>query len=88
MLRTVLGPGSRYEIVSPLTWHSVVPREECYTVMVNGEGWPADVAHAEVRTTRGKGLEPMAPAELSAMFDVYRAALARPGFAAPHPAGV
>lgn len=75
VLRTILGPGSRYEIVGPLTWHSVVPREECYTLMVNGEPWPSDVAHAEVRTTQGKGLQPMSAAELAAMFDVFRAAL-------------
>lgn len=76
VMRTVFGPGSRYEIIGPLTWHSVVPRGECYTVMVNGEAWPTEIAHTEVRTTKGKGLEPMAEAELSAMFDVYRAALA------------
>lgn len=75
VMRTVMGPGSRYEIVNPLTWHSVVPQEECHTVMVNGPAWPADVAHAEVRTTQGKGLAPMSPAELSAMFAVFREVL-------------
>jgi hypothetical protein len=71
-LRVVLTAGSRYEITSPLTWHSVVPREECYTVMVNGEAWPEDVAHVGVRRTQGKGLEPIPPADLAAMFDVFR----------------
>jgi hypothetical protein len=85
VLRTVMGPGSRYEIVTPLTWHSVVPREECYTVMVNGEAWPADVAHAEVRTTKGKGLEPMTAADLAAMFAVYRAALGGSRLEQSHP---
>ena len=85
VMRLVLGPGSRYEIVSPITWHSVVPREECYTVMVNGDAWPPDVAHAGVRRTHGKGLEPMTPADLAAMFDVYRAALGGPGVDAAEP---
>lgn len=75
VLRVVHGPGSRYEIVSPLTWHSVVPREECYTVMVNGEAWPAEAAHTGVRRTQGKGLVPMSAVELEQMFGVYRDAL-------------
>lgn len=83
VMRLVMGPGSRYEIVSPMTWHSVVPREECYTVMVNGDAWPPEVAHVGVRRTQGKGLEPMAAADLSAMFDVYRAALSGRGAYTP-----
>lgn len=55
---------SMYEIISPLTWHSVIPLETTYTVMVNGEPWPADVAHKDVRTTKGKDLDKMPEDEL------------------------
>lgn len=42
----VMAPGSQYAITNPLTWHSVIPLEECYTVMVNGPAWPLDGAHS------------------------------------------
>lgn len=70
IMKTVITPGSRYEIVDPLTWHSVTPLEECYTVMVNGPPWPSDVAHRDVRTTAGKGLNSMSQGEIDDMFDV------------------
>lgn len=67
-----LTKGSVYEIVSPLTWHSVTPVEVTYTVMVNDPPWPADVAHTDVRTTKGKDLDKMPEEELKehlALFD-------------------
>lgn len=60
----ILPKNSMYEIVTPLTWHSVIPLETTYTVMVNGEPWSADVAHKNVRTTKGKDLDKMPENEL------------------------
>lgn len=61
-----LSPGSKYEITSPLVWHSVTPlTETVYTIMLNDEPWPADVAHTSVRTTKGKGLREMTKKELA-----------------------
>ena len=62
----VLTTGSSYEIINPLTWHSVIPLEETYTIMLNGEPWGPEIAHKEVRTTKGKDLEKMSKEELSA----------------------
>ena len=70
--KILMVPGSRYEIVNPLTWHSVIPQEECYTMMVNGPAWPADYAHTEVRTTKGKDLDKMSHEDTQSMFKVYR----------------
>lgn len=71
--KLVLTAGSKYAITNPLTWHSVTPREECYTVMVNGEPWDTGtVAHTEVRTTKGKDLDSMSVEDLSAHFATFR----------------
>jgi len=71
--KLVLAAGSKYAITNPLTWHSVTPLEECYTVMVNGEPWDTKtVAHTEVRTTKGKDLDSMSPDDLSAHFATFR----------------
>jgi hypothetical protein len=64
VMTLVLTPGSMYEISNPLTWHSVIPLEPTYTIMVNGEPWGADFAHKDVRTTRGKDLDKMPENEL------------------------
>jgi len=61
----VLRAGSAYEITEPTTWHSVIPLETTYTVMVNGPPWPADYAHVDVRTTKGKDLEKLSEEELA-----------------------
>lgn len=67
--KIVLATGSKYAITDPLTWHSVTPLEECYTVMVNGTPWDTQtVAHTEVRTTKGKDLDSMSSEDLSAHF--------------------
>lgn len=55
---------SSYDIVSPLTWHAVIPLCDTYTIMVNDKPWAADVAHTEVRTTKGKDLDKMPDQEL------------------------
>lgn len=55
---------SMYDITDPLTWHSVIPLRETYTIMVNDKPWSADVAHTEVRTTKGKDLDKMPDQEL------------------------
>lgn len=60
----ILTPGSSYTIMLPRTWHMIVPVDTTYTVMVNGEPWSNDIAHASVRTTKGKDLEKMPEAEL------------------------
>lgn len=62
----LLGTGSCYEIIDPLTWHSVIPLVTTYTVMVNDAPWEADYAHTEVRTTKGKDLDTMPEPELLA----------------------
>lgn len=55
----ILNRYSMYEITSPLTWHSVIPLEETWTVMINGDPWPDDIAHIATPRTRGKDLGKM-----------------------------
>lgn len=55
----ILAKHSIYEIVNPLTWHSVVPLVTTRTVMINETPWPKEVAHEAVRTTAGKDLDKM-----------------------------
>lgn len=59
VMTTVMGKWSAYEIVNPLAWHSVIPLETTHTIMVNDTPWTAEVAHKEVRTTKGKDLDKM-----------------------------
>jgi hypothetical protein len=72
-----LSPGTKYTITDPLTWHSVTPLEECLTVMINGAPWAADVAHTEVRTTKGKDLQAMTPDELDRHFGMFGTAFVK-----------
>lgn len=60
----VLREHAAYEIVNPLTWHSVVPLTTTYTVMINGAPFPPEVAHTSVRRTGGKDLDKMPEDEL------------------------
>jgi len=69
----ILRKWSEYEIVSPLTWHAVIPLETTHTVMVNDESWPPEVAHKEVRTTKGKDLDRMPENELIAHLAKFQA---------------
>lgn len=71
-LSVVLAAGSAYEITNPLTWHSVIPLETTYTIMVNGSPWDADYAHKDVRTTKGKDLDSMDPDALQAHLDIFK----------------
>jgi len=68
----LLGAGSCYEIIDPLTWHSVIPLETTFTVMVNDKPWESDYAHTEVRTTKGKDLETMPESELLAHLSKFK----------------
>lgn len=72
VLEVVLPAGSRYEIISPLTWHSVTPLETTYTVMVNGEPWDSETAHVDVRTTKGKDLDKMEPDKLQEHLNIFK----------------
>ncbi len=75
VLTTVLNRGSSYAITNPMTWHSVIPLEECWTVMVNGTPWDASEAHTNVRTTKGKDLDEMPPDELIKHLATFRTLL-------------
>lgn len=68
----ILSAGSAYEIVNPLTWHSVIPLETTYTVMVNDKPWDADYAHVEIRTTKGKDLDTMPEPDLLDHLELFK----------------
>lgn len=68
----ILNKHSSYEIVNPLTWHTVAPLEETYTVMVNDAPWDAETAHKDVRTTKGKDLDKMPEPELLEHLSVFK----------------
>lgn len=72
---TIMTAGSSYEIVDPMTWHTIQPIQECYTVMVNGLPWDKEVTHKEVRTTKGKDLQSMSAQELADHFAVFNGLL-------------
>lgn len=72
VLTTILPKYSMYEIINPLTWHSVIPLTETYTVMVNGPAWDKDYAHTEVRTTKGKDLDKMPEEELLEHLNIFK----------------
>ena len=73
VISLVLNKYSHYEMTNPLTWHSITPLEETYTVMINGEPWNTElVAHKDVRTTKGKDLEKMQNNELIAHLDKFK----------------
>lgn len=68
----ILNKHSCYEIIDPLTWHSVVPLESTYTVMINDTPWSADYAHTAVRTTKGKDLDKMPEPELLEHLAIFK----------------
>jgi hypothetical protein len=72
VMSLILNKYSFYEIINPLTWHSVVPLEPTYTVMVNGEPWDKSIAHNDVRTTKGKDLEKMPESELIDHLSIFQ----------------
>lgn len=73
----LMNEGSRYEISNPLSWHTVQPESAVYTIMVNGLPWSPEVAHTEVRTTKGKDLQKMTQEELGDHFDAFKILLQR-----------
>lgn len=79
--KEIVRPYSTYEITDRRTWHTVQPLERTYTVMVNGKPW--DDAHADVRTTKGKDLDMMQPAELREHLMEFMVLLNRYMFAMP-----
>ena len=67
----IMGPGSAYEIVDPLVWHTVTPLKTTYTIMMNGPEWNKDIAHTQVRTTKGKDLEKLPLDELEKQLGAF-----------------
>lgn len=63
----LLTPGSAYQITNPLDWHSVVPLEETWTVMINGPRWDDESRHEKAPTTGGKGLKAISEFEKTMM---------------------
>lgn len=75
VMRQLQVEGSQYEIVEPRTWHSVTPQGGVvYTMMLNGPPWIPGEHHEDVRTTKGKDLQTMTPAELKQFLQDYRRA--------------
>jgi hypothetical protein len=70
--KNIMRKWSAYEITNPMTWHSVVPLETTYTIMVNGEPFPPEIAHTEVRRTGGKDLDKMPEADLLDHLSLFR----------------
>ena len=71
----IMGKFSSYEITNPLTWHSVVPLETTWTVMINGKAWDEDFAHSAVRRTKGKDLDKMPQDDLADHLVKFRSLL-------------
>ena len=57
VIRVKLSAGSTYDMMDRETWHQVIPRSQCYSLMVNGPRW--ENAHRYAPSTGGKGLEEM-----------------------------
>jgi len=62
---------SSYAITNPLCWHSVTPISPTYSIMINGTPWEKDVAHSQVRTTKGKDLEKMSIKDMCRLMDEF-----------------
>ena len=58
VINVTLSAGSIYHMNDRHTWHQVIPRTRCYSLMVNGPRW--ENAHRRAPSTSGKGLLPMA----------------------------
>jgi len=70
VITTELGVGSVYVITNPLTWHSVQPLTECYSIMVNGV--PFENQHENAPTTKGKDLDKMTSSELQEHLNKFK----------------
>jgi hypothetical protein len=63
VINVKLSAGSIYEMNDRHTWHQVIPRTRCYSLMVNGARW--EDAHLRAPSTGGKGLDSMSGEELA-----------------------
>jgi hypothetical protein len=73
VISLILNKHSAYEIIDPNTWHSVIPLETTYTVMVNDVPWNQETqAHTAVRTTKGKDLDKMPEDELFNHLELFK----------------
>ena len=70
VIRVFLGAGSTYQMLERETWHQVIPRTRCYSLMVNGPRW--DNPHRRAPSTGGKGLRSMSEDELGSHLDVFQ----------------
>jgi len=70
VIRLSLGRGSIYEMNERQTWHQVIPRTRCYSLMINGPYW--DEAHRRAPRTAGKGLVEMTSEELQSHLADFR----------------
>jgi len=68
----IMGKWSAYQFSDPLTWHTVVPLEVTYTIMVNGRPFSPEIAHCNVRTTAGKDLDKMPEVDLIEHLDLFK----------------
>lgn len=66
----ILQAGSMYAMDSRHAWHSVIPLETTYTVMINGKSW--EDPNTAVRRTDGKDLDRLQLEELEDAIALYR----------------
>lgn len=57
VIEVTLNAGSMYHMHQRQTWHKVIPRTQCFSLMVNGPRW--EKPHRRAPSTGGKGLEAM-----------------------------
>lgn len=57
VIDVTLSAGSTYHMEDRYTWHQVIPRSRCYSLMVNGPRW--ENPHRRAPSAGGKGLESM-----------------------------
>lgn len=72
VMDTIYQRYSTYAITNPLTFHSVIPLMETYSVMVNDKPWPLENCHTSVKTTKGKDLDKMPEDELIAHLGKFK----------------
>ena len=75
VIRLWLGPGSIYEMSERQTWHQVIPRTRCFSLMINEPYW--DEPHSRSPRTAGKGLVEMPGSELESHLRDFRRLLER-----------
>jgi hypothetical protein len=70
VIRLSLGRGSIYEMNERQTWHQVIPRTRCFSLMINGPYW--EDAHRRAPRTAGKGLQAMSDSDLLSHLEQFR----------------